>query len=63
MLELESLLEKWTTNDRAGQTDHQAALKILEATELIFEGNQAETLQRSSWFNFLDVTKKPYFLK
>ena len=63
MLELESLLEEWNAMDHTELKEYPPAIRILTESEKIFDNHQENFMQHSSWFSFLDITKKPDFLR
>ena len=63
MLDLESLLEEWKIIDYSSQKGHQTAIKIVTESEKLFHTHKESILPKTFWFNFLDITKKPDFLK
>jgi long-subunit acyl-CoA synthetase (AMP-forming)/predicted GNAT family acetyltransferase len=63
MRQIELLLEEWNTGDHPGKNDHQAALQIIEEAERVFSKNQQNAHPPLFWFNFLEMTKNPVFLK
>ncbi len=63
MPELESHFEKLRISSQEDVIEHHAALELLTLSENIFESHREAEFQQAFWFNFLDFTKKPAFLK
>ncbi|MFZ4521114.1 MAG: GNAT family N-acetyltransferase [Bacteroidales bacterium] len=63
MLAIEALLEEWKSTASPGSPDENTASRLLQEAEKIFNGRQQDSLQHSFWLNFLNITKKPAFLK
>ena len=63
MSSIESLLVEWKSNINDKETKEDLSCQILETAESITREGQINSFKREFWLEFLDITKKPEFLK
>jgi long-chain acyl-CoA synthetase len=57
-----ALLEQWKSRDPGSADSHAMATFILDESERSFREGKNEETSRNTWFDFLDLTRKPDFL-
>ena len=63
MTTVANLVARWKDKNPSEKADPGIATLILEEAESLFSAHNADTVERKTWIDFLDTTRKPGFLK
>jgi long-subunit acyl-CoA synthetase (AMP-forming)/predicted GNAT family acetyltransferase len=63
MSALANLISQWGERSTTEKVDPGLAMLLLEEAESLYSNDNADTVKRNDWIDFLDMTKKPDFLK
>ncbi|MCX6251939.1 MAG: GNAT family N-acetyltransferase [Bacteroidetes bacterium] len=63
MTGLQDMLEQWRSVDSINGKDEQLAVKILQITKETIASGNLNSFPAEFWMEFLDITKKPRFLR
>jgi len=63
MPRIEDRIAEWKKMDPSQGIDPDVAMLLLDEAESLISDQKADSVDRDSWIDFLDTTKKPAFLK
>jgi long-subunit acyl-CoA synthetase (AMP-forming)/predicted GNAT family acetyltransferase len=63
MSNIRNRIAEWKKMDLSQKRDPDSAVLLLEEVESLITAQETDSVDRESWLDFLDMTKKPAFLK